>query len=72
MGFVLRRDFTLLSSVTPVVLDVLMSLILSLITMNDTFIVGQQPEKFPRCIPSSYHSGDMLRYCHRDIIFCMT
>ena len=58
MGFVLCVDFTLLNMITPAVLDAQMNLALSLITMS-----------VPGCITSFYLSGDMLRYCHREIFY---
>ena len=61
MGSALHRDFTLTNMITPAVLDAQMSLTLSLITMS-----------VPGCIPSFYLSGDMLRYCHEEIIFYTT
>ena len=41
--------------ITPAVLDALMNLILSLISMS-----------VPGCTTSFFPSGDMLRYCHRN------
>ena len=46
------------SMITPAVLDAQMNLTLSLITMS-----------VPGCVTSFYLSEDMLRYCHREIIF---
>ena len=47
--------------ITPAVLDAQMSLTLTLITMS-----------VPGCITSFYLSGDMLRYCHEEIILYTT
>ena len=51
----LHGDFALQRMITPAVLDVQMSLTLSLITMS-----------VPSCITSLFHSGDMLQYCHQE------
>ena len=53
--------FTLQNMITPAALDAQVNLTLSLITMS-----------VPGCKTSFYLSGDMLRYCHREIIFYMT
>ena len=61
MGFVLHGDFTLQNMITPAFFDAQMSLTLSLITMS-----------VPGSFTSFYLSGDMLRYCHEEIIFYTT
>ena len=61
MGSVLHKDLTLTNMITPAVLDAQMNLTLSLITMH-----------VPDCTTSLFLSGDMLRYCHREIIFHTT
>ena len=58
MGFVLHKDFTLTNMITLAVLDAQMNLTLSLIAMNVT-----------GCTTSLFLSGDMLRYCHKEILF---
>ena len=57
MGSALHRDFPLKNMITHVVLDAQMNLTLSLIAMS-----------VPGCITSFFLSGDMLRYCHKEII----
>ena len=47
--------------ITPAVLDAQMNLILSLITMSA-----------PGCTTSLFLFGDMLRSCHKEIIFYTT
>ena len=61
MGSVLHGDFTLTNMITPGVLDAQMNLTLSLITVS-----------VPGCITSLLLSGDMLRYCHEELIFYTT
>ena len=61
MGSVLHGYFTQQSMITPAVLNAQMNLTLSLITMN-----------VPGCTASLSLSGDMLRYCHKEIISYMT
>ena len=58
MGFVLHKDFTLTNMTTPAVLDAQMNLTLSLITQN-----------VPGCTTSLVLSGDMLQYCHKEVLF---
>ena len=61
MGSALHTDFTLKSMITPALFYAEMNLILSLITMS-----------VPGCTTSLFLSGDMLRYCHKEIIFDTT
>ena len=55
------EDFTLLSTITPAVLDAQMNLTLSLITLS-----------VPGCTTSSFLSGDVLRYCNKEIAYYTT
>ena len=61
MGSALHRDLTLKNMITPAVLDAQMNLTLSHITMNVT-----------GCTTFWFLSGDMLRYCQKEIIFYTT
>ena len=61
MGSALHRDFTLKNMITPAVLDAQMNLTLSHIAMN-----------VPGCTTFLFLSGDMLRYCQKEIIFYTT
>ena len=57
VGSVLHRDFTLKNMIRPAMLDAQMNLTLSLITIS-----------VPSCTTSLSLSGDMLRFCHKEII----
>ena len=61
IDYALLKDFTLENMITPAVLDDQMNLTPSLITMS-----------VPVCTTSLFLSGDMLRYCHKEIIFYTT
>ena len=57
MGSALHRDFTLKNMIIRAVLDAQMNLTLSHTTMNVT-----------SCTTYLFLSGDMLQYCHREVI----
>ena len=63
VGFlrILHRDFTLKSMIIRAVLDAQMNLTLSHTTMS-----------VPGCTTFLFLSGDMLQYCHREIIYYTT
>ena len=61
MGGVLHKDFTLKNMIVRAVLDAQMDLTLSHITMS-----------VPGCTTFLLLSGDMLRCCHKEIIFYTT
>ena len=61
MGRALHGDCTLQRTITHAVLDVQMSLTLSLITLS-----------VPGCETSFIPSGDMLRYCAQETIYYKT
>ena len=61
MGSALHRGFTLKNMITHAVLDAQMNLTLSHITMS-----------VPGCSTILCLPGDMLQYCHREVIFYTT
>ena len=60
-GYARLKDFKLKNMIIRAVLDAQVNLTLSHTTMS-----------VPSCTTSLLLSGDMLQYCHREIIFYMT